>query len=261
MELDELVRSRDASVYADFFLPYVNADTHILDLGCGDGALSIGLAAVARQVTAVDVSSEAYAASAAYAVDQGSNLVFVEGDAAHLEYTDESFDACFCHSILEAVPDPAAVLAEVWRVVRPGGHVGVASTEYGGLILAGPGVELLRESNAIREQLRLRWGSNPFLGRKLRGLVTDAGFEDVEATTKAFSYGTPPLIREFAEGRAAECWDEEYVREAVAAGLATADQMFEMAKTWSAWGESSASYAAVTGCRAVGRRPAGRVVR
>ncbi len=256
MAFEDLLGTRDASVYADFFLPYLDALTHVLDLGCGDGALSIGLASTAGQVTAVDTSPDDFAAAEVYAAIHGlDHLSFVEGDATRLAFEDRTFDACLCHSLLEAGPDPALVLAEVWRVLRPGGYVGVASTEYDGLILAGPAVDLLRRSNTIREQLWILSGADPFLGRELRRLVTEAGFEEVEATTKAFSYGTPPRVREFAEGRAAECWDEEYVDEAIRAGLATADEMATMARAWSAWGESPASYAAFTWCRAVARKP------
>ena len=256
MAFEDQLGARDARVYADFFLPHIDALTHVLDLGGGVGALSIGLAAPAGEVTAVDTSPEDFAAAEVYAAANGlEHLTFVEGDATAMTFPAGTFDACLCHSLLEAGPDPAVVLREVWRVLKPGGLVGVASTEYDGLILAGPDVDLLRRSNAIREQLWMLSGADPFLGRELRRLVGEAGFEDVEATTKAFSYGTPARVREFAEGRASECWDDEYVAEAMGAGLATAEEMATMARAWSAWGESPAAYAAFTWCRAVGRKP------
>lgn len=256
MSFDELLSTRSAAVYADFFLPYLNRDMHVLDVGCGDGAISVGLSAVAGRVTAIDASREEFALASAYLTSEGGNqLVFLEGDGQRLEFADASFDAGFCHSTLEAVPDPAAVLSEVWRVLRPGGRVGVASVEYGGLILAGAGVDLLWASNAVREQVWLRSGSDPFLGRELRRLLVDAGFDEVEGTTKAFSYGTPELVRQFARGRAEECCDKEYVAEVVSAGLSTAKDLTQMAECWTAWGESPASYAAFTWCRAVGRKP------
>ena len=101
----------------------------------------------------------------------------------------------------------------------------------------------------------LRSGADPFLGRELRRLVSEAGFVDVVATTKAFSYGTPALVESFARGRATECSDDQYVAEAVAAELTTPDEMVAMADAWVAWGGSEAAYAAFTWCRAVGRRP------
>lgn len=258
MTFEELLANRSASMYADFFMPYLDADIHVLDLGCGDGAISVGLAAVAGRVTAIDVSSEAFAEASEHANAHGlENVTFAVGDAVRLGYGEATFDACFCHSMLEAVPVPADVLSEAWRVLKPGGRIGVASTEYGGLILAGPEVELLRRSNSIREALWLRWGSDPFLGRELRRLLGEVGFDEIEAATKVFSYGTAALVREFGAGRAEECRDAEYVAEAVEAGLATADELASMAEAWSSWGESPASYAAFSWCRALGRKPPG----
>ena len=256
MTFEELQLSRTAAAYADFFLPFLSTSTHVLDLGCGDGTLSIGIAAVAGRVTAVDAAAEEFAEAVEYVGGhQIGNLTFVEADAHDLMFEDATFDACFCHSMLEAMPDPGAALQEVRRVLKPGGMLGVASTEYGGLILAGPHIDLLRRSNMIREELWLRWGSDPFLGRELRRLLGEAGFEDVEATTKAISYGTPARVRAFAHGRAEECRDEDYISEALSAGLSSASEMAEMAEAWVAWGESPASYAAFTWCRAVGRKP------
>jgi SAM-dependent methyltransferase len=248
--------ARPAAVYADFLLPHLDRHSQLLDVGCGDGALAVGLAAVCGRVTAVDLDPQEYAAGAAHAESRGlDRLTFVAGDATRLEFADRTFDAALAHSVLESGPDPALVLAEIRRVLKPGGWIGVACVEYGGLILAGPGSAILHRSNAVRERLWQRSGADPFLGRELRRLLGEAGFVDVEATTKAFSYGTPALVRAFADGRGSECADDDYVAEAVAAGLATEDELAAMATAWSDWGESAASYAAFTWCRAVARRP------
>jgi ubiquinone/menaquinone biosynthesis C-methylase UbiE len=249
--------ARDVNTYADFLLPYLGPDSYVLDLGCGDGALSVGLASLVGRLTAVDIAPEDFAEAREYAAAQGlEHLTFVTGDATTLSFDDCTFDAVFCHSVLEAGPDPAVVLAEALRVLKPGGRVGAASVEYGALVLAGPDVDLLRHSNAIREQVWVGGGSDPFLGRELRRLFGDAGFVDVEATSRSLSYGTPELVRVFADGRASECADDEYIAEAVAGGLATEEEMGAMARAWAGWGGSPAAYAAFTWCRAVGRKPA-----
>jgi SAM-dependent methyltransferase len=253
---EDRMAARDPGRYADFLLPHLDADTHLLDLGCGDGALTVGLAATAGRVTGVDVKAPAYEEAQAHAASHGLDQVaFDVADATRLPFADDTFDAVLGHSVLEAGPEPVDVLAEAWRVLRPGGWLGVASVEYDGLVLAGPAVEVLRRSNAIRERLWQLDGADPFLGRELRRLVHESGFVDVEGTTVAFSYGTPDLVHAFAAGRADECADDDWVAAAVAAGLATDDEMAAMARAWTAWGESPASYAAFTWCRAVARKP------
>jgi ubiquinone/menaquinone biosynthesis C-methylase UbiE len=252
MAFMDRMASRSAADYADFLLPHLSNATDLLDLGCGDGALTAGLHSVCASVTALDESADDFLDGAATLELAG--LSFVQGDATQLPFSHGTFDAVLAHSVLESGVDPARVLSEAWRALRPGGLLGVASVEYGGLLLAGPQVELLRRSNDIRVDTWLRSGADPFLGRELRRLVTEAGFVDVEASTKAVSYGTPARVREFAAGRASECSDAEYVADAVDAGLTTEDEMAQMSAAWSDWGESPAAYAAFTWCRAVARR-------
>lgn len=254
MSFDDQVAARAARDYADFLLPVLGQETHLLDVGCGDGALSVGLGRICGRVTALDRSADDFQIAAAWARGR-DDLTFIQGDATCLPFRDSTFDAVMAHSVLESGVEPAELLSEALRVLRPGGWLGGASVEYGGLILAGPEAELLRRSNWIREQLWLRSGADPFMGRALRRLLHDAGFVHVEATTKAFSYGTPERVRIFALGRASECSEPEYVTEAVEAGLSTADELAQMAAAWSRWGHSPAAYASFTWCRAVGRRP------
>jgi ubiquinone/menaquinone biosynthesis C-methylase UbiE len=252
MAFTDRMASRAAIDYADFLLPHLTGATHVLDIGCGDGALTAGVLAWCGRVTAVDVSADDFRQGAA---TLGlANLTFVQADAIRLPFPAGTFDAVMAHSVLESGVEPALVLAQALRVLRPGGWLAAASVDYGALLLAGPDVELLRRSNDIREQTWLRSGADPFLGRELRRLITEAGFVNVEATTKAFSYGTAARVREFAAGRASECSDAGYVAAAVERGLTTEDEMAEMAAAWSRWGQSQAAYAGFTWCRAVARR-------
>ncbi|HTW62293.1 MAG TPA: methyltransferase domain-containing protein [Terracidiphilus sp.] len=88
----------------------------ILDLGCGDGQLTLRLAASGAQVTGADLSPEMAAAARARGVDaQVAN-------AEALPFEDASFDAVFSNAALHWVRDQDAMLAEVRRVLRPGGR-------------------------------------------------------------------------------------------------------------------------------------------
>ena len=253
--VEQQMSARSPEDYADFLLPYLDRDTHLLDIGCGDGALSLGLAMRCRRVTGVDVDPDGFHEAEEFATQRRLPATFETGDATDLAYADHTFDAVLAHSVLEAGPDPATVLGEVRRVLKPGGWFGAASVEYGGLVIAGPEADLLMRSNAIREQVWQLDGASPFLGRELRRLLGEAGFVEIAASTKAFSYGTAERVRAFAAGRAAECADDEYAAEVVAAGWASASELDEMAGSWARWGESPAAYAAFTWCRAVGRTP------
>jgi trans-aconitate methyltransferase len=88
---------------------------HILDLGCGDGALTAELAERGCRVVAVDASR----AQAGAARRRGLEVCVM--DAARLAFA-RAFDAVFSNAVLHWIPDADAVIAGVARALRPGGR-------------------------------------------------------------------------------------------------------------------------------------------
>jgi SAM-dependent methyltransferase len=254
---EALMRTRSAAEYADFVLPFLGRGDRVIDVGCGPGSITVGLAQVAGHVTGVDVDEVEFTDARAYAAGHGiDNVEFVEGSIYQLDSADASIDACTLFSMLETLDDPLAGLAEVRRVVRPGGLVGASSIEYGGLILHGPDEPLLRRFYELRLRLWEAQGDVHFYrGRELRGLLLAAGFAQVEAFTTYFSYGTEERVRTFGLGRAADCRDEWYVGGLAEHGLADEGEIDALEQAWSRWAESPDSFAAFAWGRAIGRRP------
>jgi trans-aconitate methyltransferase len=87
----------------------------ILDLGCGDGALTERLAAAGAEVVGVDASQEQVAAARARGLDARV------ADGARLPFAAE-FDAVFSNAALHWMADADAVIASVFRALRPGGR-------------------------------------------------------------------------------------------------------------------------------------------
>lgn len=96
----------------------------VLDAGCGAGVLMEEIARRGHQVTGLDVSLE-MAAQAAQAVgDSGLALAgCVQGDLEALSFRDHAFDAVVCVGVLQYLPGDKASIAELGRVLRPGGLV------------------------------------------------------------------------------------------------------------------------------------------
>jgi ubiquinone/menaquinone biosynthesis C-methylase UbiE len=259
MTFEAKLADRDASDYADFLIPYLTPTSRVLDVACGEGTIAVGLAKVAGHVVGVDLDEDAFADGRRYAAKHGiANVNFRTGNVYSLGLPDNEFDACLCHSVLEAIDRTLDALHEIRRVLKPGGVFGAASVEYGGLILAGPNEPLLRRFYAIRERIwQLEAASDPHRGRTLRGLLNGAGFERVVATTKYFSYGTDDAVRAFGTARAEDCRDEWYVTSSQAHGLATARDLSAMERAWLEWSESPDAYAAFAWCRATGFKPNG----
>ena len=92
----------------------------VLDLGCGTGALTAQVLEQdpRRQVTGLDLSEQMLAQARARL---GDRVKLIQGDSECLPFPDGSFDVVYCCDSFHHYPDPAAVLAEVGRVLVPGG--------------------------------------------------------------------------------------------------------------------------------------------
>ncbi|WP_297903988.1 class I SAM-dependent methyltransferase [Metallibacterium sp.] len=118
---------KDARFVSDLGMPVVDLlspqrGENILDLGCGDGALTAKLVELGCNVVGVDSSFEMIAA----AKSLGLNARVMDGQA--LRFTHE-FDAVFSNAALHWMKNPECVIAGVWRALKPGGRfVG----EFGG---------------------------------------------------------------------------------------------------------------------------------
>jgi ubiquinone/menaquinone biosynthesis C-methylase UbiE len=109
----------------------VRAGQRVLDVGCGPGALTAALAGVleAPNVAAID-PSEAFVAACRERVP-GADVR--QGVGEDLPYADGEFDAALAQLVLPLMPDPAAGLREMRRVVRPGGVVAACAWDDAGM--------------------------------------------------------------------------------------------------------------------------------
>src|ERR1700738_894473 len=169
----------------------------VLDWGCGPAPITIGLAAAlpAGSVVGVDLAQDSLLAGRRNACAmERDNLDSAAADARCLPFADAGFAPFFRPPVLETVGAPADVVTELRRVTKFGGVVGAASVEYGGLILAGARPDGPRRFYDIRQQLwRAAVIAEPNMGRRLRGLFENAGFNRVEAFAEHISYGAPDL--------------------------------------------------------------------
>jgi trans-aconitate methyltransferase len=112
--------ARNARFVSDLGLPVVNLlaprpGERILDLGCGDGVLAAKLAEMGCEIIAVDASEMQVEAARKLDVDAR----VMAGEA--LQFQDE-FDAVFSNAALHWMLRPDAVIAAVWRALKPGGR-------------------------------------------------------------------------------------------------------------------------------------------
>lgn len=129
----EAVWPQESRLLSRYALP---AGARILDLGCGTGEATLRLAAIfpgASRIIGVDVMASllAIAREAQRAAAVGPVVSFEHGDGYALDYPTGHFDLVLCRHVTQLLPQPERVLAELCRVLAPGGWIHVVSEDYG----------------------------------------------------------------------------------------------------------------------------------
>jgi SAM-dependent methyltransferase len=164
----------------------LGAEDHLLELGCGGGAFMQDALETGCNAVALDHSEEMVRLTErqnARAVAEG-RLEVVHADAALLPFDDATFTAVAMTHMFFFLPDPAAVLAESARVLRPGGRLAVFTTS-----------KELRGTPAAPEPMASR--SRFYEDDELEQLARDAGFGEAEVTRAG--YGAQLLVAHKAD--------------------------------------------------------------
>lgn len=162
----------------------------VLDIGCGTGAVSRFLAHCpgVSEVVGVDPSS-VFVTKAAELAQAVQNASFETGDARSLRFPDESFDVAVAHTVLCHVPEPPRVLAEAFRVTRPGGWLAVFDGDYPTTTVALGSFDPLQ--TCVDEMVH-GWVHNLWIARSLPALVRSAGFEVVSFRSHGYLQNSNP---------------------------------------------------------------------
>lgn len=130
--------ARTAENSARHLLPSLRDGLDVIDVGCGPGSISVGLArAVAPRGTlvAVDVAEDVLPMARAAARDAGvTNATFEVASVYDLPHPDDRFDVAHAHQVLQHLSDPVAALRELRRVVKPGGLIAIRDADYASML-------------------------------------------------------------------------------------------------------------------------------
>jgi S-adenosylmethionine-dependent methyltransferase len=109
----------------------------VVDVGAGTGGFAVRLAKLGHHVTVVDPSPDALAGARWRAAELGVTLTAVQGEASEVAglVGDGAADLVVCHNVLEYVDSPAAAMAAIARVLRPGGTVSVLAANVVAAVL------------------------------------------------------------------------------------------------------------------------------
>ena len=184
----------------------------VLDVGCGTGAVARAAAprvGTTGHVAGVDNSAERLGVAQSLPPVPGAAIDWQLGDATALPYADASFHVVLCQQVLHLIPDRAVALAEMRRVLVPGGRLGLSvwrAMEYSPAFLP--------IASAVTKHLGpaegSRFGRNFSLGdeAELRRLLEAAGFQEIVIVqeTKVADFASPDNFMRYQMDVNADRW-------------------------------------------------------
>jgi SAM-dependent methyltransferase len=242
-------RWRTAENSAAYLLPHLAPGMDLLDVGCGPGNLTCDLAdrVAPGQVIGLDAAADVLEAAEAERTERGTaNVTFRTGDVYGLRFDGASFDVVHAHQVLQHLSDPVAALVELRRVVRPDGVVAVRDGDYASMTWA-PDDPRLDRWLALYHEVTRRNGGEADAGRYLLGWARQAGFGSIEVSTSTWTFADPET-RAWWGGLWADRMTDPHsalAAQAVAYGLATEEELADLAEGWQAWSAHEDGYFAV----------------
>jgi SAM-dependent methyltransferase len=243
---------RTATRDAAFFLPHLRPGMRLLDVGCGPGSITLGLAEAVSpgEVVGVDIQAGQVEQARLRAAACGmTNVQFQAASIYALPFPDRCFDAAFANGVVMHLAEPVRALAELRRVLRHGGIAGVRDPDFGASLYA-PMTPLLERLLALRVQIRRHNGGDPFRPRHYRRLLLEAGFTRAESGASVEAAGCAAktgrhaaflkaMLQGFAATLRAQGWLDRAAIDAIPAEI-------------DAWARRPDAFYATTWCEALG---------
>ena len=231
---------RTAENSAGFLLPFLTATDHLLDVGCGPGTITAGLADRVARVTAVDADTGVLEQATAHCKGREDVIALLEASAYDLPFEDGTFDVAFCHQVLQHLSDPVAALREMARVTKPGGRVAARDAAYS-TMRGAPACDRIERWREVYMATARANNAEPDAGLYLKQWAVEAGLDPGKIAygnaVVTYSAADDAFRRAWGEAWATRTVESAFAAQAVAYGVATADELVVCAGGWRDWAD------------------------
>ncbi|MBX3329498.1 MAG: methyltransferase domain-containing protein [Nitrospira sp.] len=244
---------REATRDAAFFVPHLTPAMHVLDCGCGPGGISVTLAALVPQgrVVGIDIEDRQLDMGRREAQQRGiGNVEFHHASLYALPFEDGTFDAVLAHAVLYHLAEPMKALQELWRLLKPGGVIGLRDADFDGDVYFPPHEDVDRFWKLMERVIEHSGGDTRF-GRKQRRLLREAGFQNIAASASCDAFGTPEFTFGFSRYFGGVFLNQHRAL-ILKEQWATESELAEMQNALIAWGSHPDAFYSRCRCEAVG---------
>lgn len=244
---------RSAARHGSYLLPYLQPVDCLLDVGCGPGAITKGFAEYLREGTVTGVDRNPEQITTAKSGTLPGNLTFSVADVYDLPFEDGTFDAVHAHALFQHLGEPDAACKELYRVLRPGGVIGLGDWDKQAVLMH-PANETLLASLSWLQTFHNQ--ANAYAGRELAELMQTAGFHRSAMSVIAEGMSEENFNTWLAENQAKAFEDEETITGIAHLGLATSQTLEALPDLWRSWGREPGAIFVTHWFHSVAFRPA-----
>lgn len=244
-----------------FVIPYLSKQMKLLDVGCGPGSISLGLARHLSEGSLVGIDTELSQIDLARKTAQENNVTnvtnakFQQASVYELPFEDESFDFVFGHAVFLCLSKPEIAMQELFCVCKKGGLIGLREglrmgEDFSELPISDRFKDI---SQLLREMIRLS-GSDPDIALRYKGLLHSAGFQDSQLALDSVIYDCPQdmeLLKNWNKGM----FQGTFGKLAVEQALITQRELDNFITKMDHWYKDPAAFSYVTWLQSIARKP------
>ncbi|MFZ2647289.1 MAG: methyltransferase domain-containing protein [Lactococcus chungangensis] len=180
--LSKSIKIQENELLNCFKLLEISEDEIILDLGCGTGEISFLLALLNPNCSIIGIDRENEFILDNYTkYEEQKNISFLSGDCYSIPLADSSVDVCFSRYLFQHLRNPELALKEIYRVLKPGGKIGIFDIDKG-LDIIFPFPNNYQKFNQAEKIIKKMIKNDICIGRKLYTLLHNSNFTNINVS-------------------------------------------------------------------------------